>query len=122
MPATPFLPVMSEDEIAVLARGAVADLAERLARRAFRPLGEPTAPAEGGAVEGDALAVLRVLVHLQRAVEEHMDEVAARAVGDGAGYPQLGRACHITRQGARKRWPGLVSADEVNRPRPHGGS
>lgn len=29
---------------------------------------------------------------------------AARA---GAGYPQLGAACGLTRQGARRRWPGL---------------
>ena len=28
----------------------------------------------------------------------------------GAGYPQLGRACNMSRQGARRRWPGLVAS------------
>ncbi|MGW0664512.1 hypothetical protein [Streptodolium elevatio] len=107
MPAEPLVPIFSEQEIAALARAATTDLAQRLAQRAFRPLGAPGQSAEG-AVEGDALATLHVLVHMQRAVEGLMDEAAAQAVGDGAGYPQLGRACRITRQGARKRWPGLV--------------
>lgn len=109
MTATPYLPAMSEDAIAALARGAVADLAARLAQRAFRPLAEP-AEAGDGVVEGDALASLHVLMHLQRAVAREMDEAVARAVEQGAGYPQLGKACSITRQGARKRWPGVVPA------------
>lgn len=121
MPAEPLVPMFSEEEIADLARAATTDLAQRLAQRAFRPLGAPGQAADD-VVGGDALAMLHVLVHMQRAVEGLMDEAAAQAVGDGAGYPQLGRACRITRQGARKRWPGLLSTPGVGAGQPHGGS
>jgi hypothetical protein len=111
MPGFPLSFAMHETEIADLADAAIADLADRLAMRAFRPLGtggdaDVTAPADG-----DALATLHVLAHLQRAVARQADRAAERAAEDGAGYPQLGRAYNITRQGARRRWPGLVPAN-----------
>ncbi|MFF1872439.1 hypothetical protein [Streptomyces sp. CB03911] len=110
---------MSEEQIAALADAALADLAARLAQRAFRPLpppagpGAPPAPGEGAGPQGDqgdALARLHTLVHLRRAAERLTDQVARDAVEAGAGYPQLGEALAMSRQGARKRWPGLVPA------------
>ncbi|MCX4744625.1 hypothetical protein OG455_03655 [Kitasatospora sp. NBC_01287] len=120
-----FSPLMSEEQIAALADAAVADLASRLAARAFRPLPSLTAPdaADQGAApvwepaQGDALARLHTLLHLQRAVERLTDQAAREAAEAGAGYPQLGDALEMSRQGARKRWPGLVGAP----PRPAAG-
>ncbi|MFJ9523403.1 hypothetical protein ACIRPK_34825 [Kitasatospora sp. NPDC101801] len=93
--------LMTEEQIAALSEGQVRDLAHRLARRAFRPMSTETGSA-------DALARLHVIEHLRRAVETAAAEAAAEAVERGAGYPELGRACDITRQGARRRWPGIV--------------
>ncbi|WP_051967308.1 hypothetical protein [Kitasatospora mediocidica] len=119
MPSTPFSALMSENQIADLAEASVAELAGRLAMRAFRPL---PAPAGAGPVDaagadrweareqGDALTRLHALTHLRRAVDRLADREAANAVRSGAGYPQLGVACEISRQGARRRWPGLVTA------------
>ncbi|GGV15179.1 hypothetical protein GCM10010495_31640 [Kitasatospora herbaricolor] len=112
---------MSEEQIAALAEAALADLAARLAQRAFRPLpppagpGAPPTPDQGAHLmetdlQGDALARLHTLVHLRRAAERLTDQVARDAVEAGAGYPQLGEALEMSRQGARKRWPGLVPA------------
>ncbi|MYW04094.1 response regulator [Streptomyces sp. SID3343] len=56
---------------------------------------------------------------MSRAVERLAGEEAALAAGAGAGYPQLGDAWYITRQGARRRWPGLVfTATPPSRPIP----
>lgn len=109
MPGTHFAVILSEDEIAALADAAVDDLAGRLAHRAFRPLTEFDA-SQDAVAEADALASLHALIHLQRAVDRQAARAAANAVQAGAGYPQLGRACNISRQGARRRWPGLVPA------------
>ncbi|WP_436771672.1 hypothetical protein [Yinghuangia sp. YIM S09857] len=118
MPGTPFLSVLSEDELAAVAHAAVADLAHRMTRSAFRDPRDPDAPRDE-AVRRDALAELRVLTHIQRAVEQHMQDAAALAADAGAGYPQLGNACRITRQGARRRWPGILSADAGHHLSPH---
>lgn len=119
---------MSEAQIAALADAALADLAARLAQRAFRPLpppggpggpgapGAPVPPEEGADPQGDALARLHTLVHLRRSAERLTDRIARDAVEAGAGYPQLGEALAMSRQGARKRWPGLVPAAPSNPP------
>lgn len=120
MPGTPLSLVLSESEIAEIADAAMADLAARLAQRAFRPLGDHgPAPAPGPVevVDGEPLAVLHVLAHLQRSAARQIDRAAARAAEHGAGYPQLGHACNMTRQGARRRWPALVSGTAVSTPR-----
>ncbi|WP_309505840.1 response regulator [Streptomyces pyxinae] len=68
----------------------------------------------------DPLTCLRILSHLRRAVGECADQVAAAAARAGASYPQLGEAWGVSRQGARKRWPGLVfTAEPPTRPLPH---
>ncbi|MGA5700157.1 hypothetical protein [Peterkaempfera bronchialis] len=109
MPGTHFAVLLTERELAALADGVVDALADRLAHQAFQPL--PAAPdddPEAAAPETSALARLHALAHLQRAVARQTDRAAAEAARAGAGYPQLGKACSISRQGARRRWPGLV--------------
>jgi hypothetical protein len=40
----------------------------------------------------------------------HLQYGAAQAAAAaGAGYPQIGDATSMSRQGARRRWPGLVT-------------
>ncbi|WP_052069136.1 hypothetical protein [Streptacidiphilus albus] len=114
MPGTHFALALSEAEIAGIADAAVADLARRLAHRAFRPLGDTDAPPTTP-VESNPLACLHALMHLQRAVERQVNHQAELAAQAGAGYPQLGHAYNMSRQGARQRWPGLVA----HRPPPH---
>lgn len=66
---------------------------------------------------GNPLDHLRALAHLSRAVNRCAQQEAAAAARAGAGYPQLGAAWGISRQGARQRWPGLVfTARPTSRP------
>ncbi|MEU1619308.1 hypothetical protein ACFZAU_31725 [Streptomyces sp. NPDC008238] len=117
MPGTHFAPRLSEEELAALAIGAVDDLAGRLARRALRPLTVPGTTADDGTeARGEALAYLHMLNLLQQAIAHLEDLAAEQAAAAGAGYPQIGRACNISRQGARRRWPGLVTSDTPHRP------
>ncbi|MET9618452.1 hypothetical protein [Kitasatospora indigofera] len=114
MPADRFAALMGEDQLAALADATLGELAGRLAARAFRPLPatEPGAPAPGEPWEADpqhdALTRLHALMHLRKAAERLADQAARDAARAGAGYPQLGQACEISRQAARQRWPGLV--------------
>lgn len=106
-----------QEELAERARVAVAEAARQLVL--LTP--EPDAGEEGpGEPRGGALASLRALAYLGRAVEECAAEAARTAAQEGAGYPQLGRAWGVSRQGARKRWPGLVFLTRpASRPLPH---
>ncbi|MFD3456599.1 hypothetical protein ACFWVC_31055 [Streptomyces sp. NPDC058691] len=114
MPGIHFSLRMSEEEIAALATGAVDDLVRELVRRAFQPLPgrgeEPPAQAE-------ALAHLHMLIHLRQAVERLEETAAHEAADAGAGYPQIGRASNMTRQGARRRWPGLNTSSHPAPPK-----
>ncbi|MDX3074086.1 hypothetical protein [Streptomyces sp. MI02-7b] len=111
MPGIHFSLRMSEEEIAALTAGAVDDLVRDLVARAFErlPWGEQS-PAQA-----EALARLHMLVHLRQAIERLEENAAHEAADAGAGYPQIGRASNMTRQGARRRWPGLITHD----PTPH---
>jgi CheY-like chemotaxis protein len=62
----------------------------------------------GTDLAAEPLKRLRVLAHLARAVESRAAQAAEHAARSGATYPELGRAWGMTRQGARRRWPGLV--------------
>ncbi|MCX5071863.1 response regulator [Streptomyces sp. NBC_00513] len=105
MPGQNFPPRTTSQETAAVADTAVAELARRLARRL---LDAPTTPRADEADDPTrALALLNVLDHVRQAAERLQGDVAAGAARAGAGYPQLGDACGITRQGARRRWPGL---------------
>ncbi|WP_171166063.1 hypothetical protein [Streptomyces sp. I05A-00742] len=123
MPGTHFSPRLTEGEISTLVEGSLDVLAHRLAHRAYRPLpaGEradgPDEEAAAGA-RGEALAHLHMLVHIQRAVQRLTDRAAEEAARTGAGYPQIGRACEMSRQGARNRWPGIVHGT-THRPPTH---
>ncbi|KUL47459.1 response regulator [Streptomyces sp. A1499] len=44
---------------------------------------------------------------MRQATERLQRDAAVAAAHAGAGYPQMGAACGLTRQGARRRWPGL---------------
>jgi CheY-like chemotaxis protein len=98
-----------ERDMSRLADEAVRDLVHELAQRsaASGPGGIPPGP----------LTRLHVLAHLMRAVDRRAQEEATSAARQGARYPQIGEAWGITRQGARKRWPGLVfTAQPPSRP------
>ncbi|MFD6424840.1 response regulator [Streptomyces sp. NPDC060198] len=97
------------DELADRARRAVADLAQRLALEPDAvPYGEDRDGTPADENWTDPLASLRALAFLSRAVDECAAAAARAAADGGAGYPQLGSAWGVSRQGARKRWPGLV--------------
>ncbi|WP_055589631.1 hypothetical protein [Peterkaempfera griseoplana] len=119
MPGTHFSSDEPEDQIAAVAEQSVDDLARRLASRTFHPLAAPGDGDEHTTERASSLAYLHTLVYLQKAVERLSDLAAEEAVRAGAGYPQLGRACHITRQAARRRWPGLVTAAHPARSATH---
>ncbi|MFD9368441.1 response regulator [Streptomyces sp. NPDC060020] len=109
MPGKNFHLRTTPKETAAVADAAVADLARRLALQLQKDLSHPAADDRA-----QALARLHVLDHLQEAAERLQRAAAADAARAGAGYPQIGRACGMTRQGARRRWPGLFNhTDEV---------
>ncbi|MFC9330085.1 hypothetical protein [Kitasatospora sp. NPDC057015] len=124
MPADRFATLMGEDQLAALADATLGELAGRLAARAFRPLpaDSPGGPQPGEPWETDpqhdALTRLHALMHLRKAAERLADQAAREAADAGAGYPQLGQACAISRQAARQRWPGLVPPNPAARHTP----
>ncbi|MBY8868690.1 hypothetical protein [Streptomyces sennicomposti] len=88
------------------------ELADQLSTR-VRDL-PAAAPEDAHLVVRDAgdwhLARLRALREIRTVAEQLADRTVAAAGTRGAGYPQLGDAWAITRQGARKKWPHAVSA------------
>ncbi|MEU8652570.1 response regulator [Streptomyces sp. NPDC048737] len=102
MPGKNFSPRITPEETAAVADAAVGRLARRLTLQLLEEV--PTAP-EGDPAE--ALTLLYVLDQLRHAAERLQRGAALSAARAGAGYPQLGAACGMTRQGARRRWPGL---------------
>ncbi|MER5843107.1 response regulator [Streptomyces prasinus] len=109
MPGKDFVSRITPQEAASLTDAAVGDLAQRLAHRF---LGASSHPAPDDPAQ--ALALLRVLDHLKQATERLQQEAAVAAARAGAGYPQIGAACGLTRQGARRRWPGLFHHSTEN--------
>ncbi|GAA3335323.1 hypothetical protein GCM10020358_03130 [Amorphoplanes nipponensis] len=53
------------------------------------------------------LALLAALTAAEREITTLTARAAERAAEYGADYPALGAAAGMTRQGARRRWPGL---------------
>ncbi|MFD6291100.1 response regulator [Streptomyces sp. NPDC060205] len=102
MPGKDFALRITPQETATIADATVGDLAQRLARRLVEA---PSPPAADDPAQ--ALALLHLLDHLKQAAERLQQEAAVAAARAGAGYPQIGAACGMTRQGARRRWPGL---------------
>ncbi|MET7680521.1 response regulator [Streptomyces sp. NPDC005423] len=102
MPGKNFVVRTTPHQTTALADAAVDELARRIALQLLEDPSHPTAddPTQ-------ALTRLHVLTHLQRAAERLQRNAAEDAARAGAGYPQIGEACDLTRQGARRRWPGL---------------
>ncbi|MFJ5262092.1 hypothetical protein ACIQAC_16670 [Streptomyces sp. NPDC088387] len=96
----------SSEDTAVLMTEVVEELTRRLARRNGRPP-EPADRADES--RGYALERLRVLTHIKQAVRRLEDQAAHAAAQNGAGYPEIGQAVGMSRQGARRRWPGLTA-------------
>lgn len=72
-------------------------------------IAETLTPANGDTADWN-LATLRALRQIRDETERLADAAAGQAGMYGANYPDLGAAWGITRQGARKRWRGAVSA------------
>ncbi|MFJ9339173.1 response regulator [Streptomyces sp. NPDC101733] len=104
MPGKSFVLRTTPQETAAVAAASVQGLAQHLTRLTLD--GPPQARADG---PDHALALLHVLDQIRQAAERLQRNVAQDAARAGAGYPQLGDACGITRQGARRRWPGLFN-------------
>ncbi|MFB6510389.1 response regulator [Streptomyces virginiae] len=104
MPGKNFVLRTTQQETAAVADAAVADLAQRLAHELLDASSHPTTQSPAR-----SLSLLHLLDHLQQATERLQREVAGAAARAGAGYPQIGAACGMTRQGARRRWPGLFN-------------
>lgn len=122
MPGVHFSLRMTDDEISDLTAREVDGLVRRLVPEVFEL---SCGPADHSPEQAQALAHLHLLTYLQQAVEQLEAEAAQQAAGAGAGYPQIGRASKMTRQGARRRWPGLAGhppATEDARTHPQPGS
>ena len=102
MPGKHFDALLSEQEIIALADTFARDIVQRMTQQCFRVR-------EEAQHDGQELAVLHCAGHLREALQRLADTAAQDAASKGAGYPDLGRASGMTRQGARRRWPGILS-------------
>ncbi|MEG8279885.1 hypothetical protein [Streptomyces sp. AHA2] len=109
MPAPPDSPPPPGGETAALVSAVMEDITRRLAQYGLQP------PAQSGDVSDDArrraLARLRVITGVKEAVRLLEDQAARAAAASGAGYPEIGQAVSMSRQGARRRWPGLITGN-----------
>lgn len=85
------------------------ELTRRLTQQGTTSPAEPAEPPCDG--RQGALARLRVLAGVKECVRDLEDQAALAAAAHGAGYPEIGRAVNMSRQGARRRWPGLITND-----------
>ncbi|WP_206025418.1 hypothetical protein [Micromonospora zingiberis] len=75
-----------------------------LASRSLLPESQQQRPREIALVE------VAVTEHVARMVSEFSTAAAQAAAKAGASYGDLGAAAKMTRQDARRRWPGLATA------------
>lgn len=106
MPGIHFSLRRTDTEIAELTTRELEALVARLVHEVFEPV---PGPVDHSPEQAEALAHLHLLTYLQQAVDQLEAEAAHQAADAGAGYPQIGRASNMTRQGARRRWPGLLN-------------
>ncbi|MFJ9761820.1 hypothetical protein [Streptomyces sp. NPDC101149] len=106
MPGVHFSLRMTDAEIVELVAREVDGLVGRLVPEVFELV---RGPVDHSPEQAEALAHLHLLTHLQQAVDRLEAQAAHQAADAGAGYPQIGRASNMTRQGARRRWPGLLN-------------
>ncbi|MFI6565999.1 hypothetical protein [Streptomyces sp. NPDC050534] len=99
----------------------VTQVVEELARQLQRGQDTVPGPTESRDIRGEArkraLVRLRALARVRQTVRDLEDQAAQAAAESGAGYPEIGRAVSMSRQGARRRWPGLIT--NTHRPAPH---
>ncbi|MFH8336452.1 hypothetical protein [Streptomyces sp. AM6-12] len=101
----------SEDTAALVAR-LVDEVSRRLTPESVRP---PVQPADQiQETRRYALLRLRVLTDVKQAVRHLEDQAAHAAAESGAGYPEIGQAVSMSRQGARRRWPGLITSETIH--------
>ncbi|MEU8585934.1 hypothetical protein AB0C59_02835 [Streptomyces sp. NPDC048664] len=98
-------------ETTALVTQVVDELTRRLAADAVQC---PESPGAAGEARRRALARLRILAGVKEAVRHLEDQAAHVAATSGAGYPEIGQALGMSRQGARRRWPGLVTGNTRN--------
>ncbi|WP_371673704.1 hypothetical protein OG985_42120 [Streptomyces sp. NBC_00289] len=110
MPGPAPTPHSPGGERAALVIQMVDELARRLAQDITRDsLHSPTDRDAVDDARGRALVRLRVLADVREAARHLEDQAAHTAAASGAGYPEIGQAVSMSRQGARRRWPGLIT-------------
>jgi hypothetical protein len=90
-------------------RATVAALADELSVRDTSP-GRPDPDLPVRSTPDWQLAMLRALRIARDEVEPMTEQYARGAGGGGVNYPQIGDAWGVSRQAARKKWPGAVVA------------
>jgi hypothetical protein len=83
-----------------------ADLAAAVERLAASAAGETVGPEAEGRQRW--LATLTSLLAIRDSAEQLAASAALSAAEHGADYPEIGAAAGMTRQGARRKWPGLA--------------
>ncbi|MFI2645345.1 hypothetical protein [Streptomyces sp. NPDC018610] len=116
MPGPPSTPRAAGAETAALVTQVVDELARLLTPDALRPPPESRDGTDDA--RRRALVRLRVLAGVKEAVRHLEDQAAHTAAANGAGYPEIGQAVSMSRQGARRRWPGLIT-NGTHRPASH---
>jgi hypothetical protein len=115
MPGPPAVSCPPGGEATVL----VTELVDELARRLGAGAGHRPVDADGSVeARRAALVRLRILADVKEVVRRLEDESAHAAAADGAGYPEIGQALGMSRQGARRRWPGLITHSTQPAPSP----
>lgn len=108
MPGPPAVSCPPGEETTALVARLVDELARQPEEDPVHRTADPvTTPGEA---RRTALVRLRVLGRVKEAVRELEDQAAHAAAAGGAGYPEIGQALGMSRQGARRRWPGLVTS------------
>lgn len=117
MPGPPAASHQPNEDMAALLIQLVEELTRQLPRERPGPPVEATAEAAED-VRRQALLRLQILAGVKLAVRHLEDQAAHAAAASGAGYPEIGRAVSMSRQGARRRWPGLIT-NSTPHPAPH---
>jgi hypothetical protein len=97
---------------------AVEQLAWTVARELleFEPGAGPSSDLPDADMRQMWLAALRSLLAIRDSAEQLAASAALSAAQHGADYPAIGDAAEMTRQGARRKWPGLAGlSDERER-------
>ncbi|WP_458247223.1 hypothetical protein [Streptomyces sp. MAI_2237] len=118
MPRPPFATHPPNEDMATLLTQLVEELTRKLMQESPGASVEPAAEAAED-LRRHALLRLQILAGVKLAARRLEDQAAHAAAASGAGYPEIGRALSMSRQGARRRWPGLITNSTAHpAPRP----